>query len=513
MRRKSGKALLRSCMPASSARFSLFALFLLGLNIAGYAQQPTQPTRAMQSRLQRFMGGEPGAWTPEQLATMARLRDAAIADPFAYIELEHLTDTIGPRLSGSPQAQAAVEWVAAEMRALGATVTLEKTMVPHWVRGEETAALTAWPGATPGTEQKIIVTALGGSVATPPRGVTAPVVVVDNFAELKALPPGAVQGKILVLNHSFDKQLAAEGQGTMAYGQAVVYRGLAPTVGAAAGAVAVLVRSVGGADFRLPHTGATSYGEGAQKIPAGAITAEDADLLARLSKGGPVTLRLTLTPQTLPHVPSYNVIADWKGSEHPEQVVIVSGHLDSWDLGTGAIDDGAGIVVSMQAIHLLQKLGVHPKRTVRFIAWMDEESGSEGAATYAEEHAGQLGDHIAALESDLGCDHPIGITYAGSPQLEQYLRPVADALAPIGASVLSRGEDAGEDVAAIVTKGVPGFTPTQDSRFYFNYHHTAADTLDKVDAHHLAENAAVMAVTAYALADAGEAAPRQTAAK
>jgi len=488
---------------------SLFTLSILWVSTAVHAQQPAQPTRAMQSRLQRFMGGAPGAWTPEQLGIMGRLRDAAMADPYAYDELEHLTDSIGPRLSGSPQAQAAVEWVAGEMRGLGATVTLEKTMVPHWVRGEEAAALTAWPGAAPGTEQKVVVTALGGSAATPNNGITAPIVVVDSFAELKALPPDAARGKILVLNHSFDKQLAAEGQGGMAYGQSVIYRGLAPTVGAAAGAAAVLVRSVGGADFRLPHTGATSYPEGAKKIPAGAITAEDADLLARLSKRGPVTLKLMLTPQTLPHVPSYNVIADWKGSEHPEQVVIVSGHLDSWDLGTGAIDDGAGIAVSMQAIHLLQKLGVHPKRTVRFIAWMDEESGSEGAATYAEEHAAQLGDHTAALESDLGCDHPIGITYAGSPQLEEYLRPVADALAPIGASVLSRGEDAGEDIAAIVTKGVPGFTPTQDSRFYFNYHHTAADTLDKVNPHHLAENAAVMAVTAYALADAGEPAPRQ----
>ncbi len=241
------------------------------------------------------------------------------------------------------------------------------------------------------------------------------------------------------------------------------------------------------------------------------MTAEDADLLATLAKQGPVTMRLTLTPQTRPPIESYNVLADWKGSEHPEQVVIVSGHLDSWDLGTGAIDDGAGIVVSMQAIHLLQKLGIHPKRTVRFIAWMDEESGSEGAATYAQEHAGELANQIAAIESDLGCDHPYGITYTGPPQLYEYLRPIAEALAPIGASLLSPSEDTGEDIAAIVGKGVPGLAPTQDSRTYFNYHHTAADTFDKVDPHRLAENAAVMTVTAYALADAAEAAPRQAA--
>ena len=439
---------------------------------------------------------------------MDRLRDAALADPFAYAELQHLSDNIGPRLSGSPQAQAAVEWVAGEMRALGASVTLEKTMVPHWVRGQESAALTTWPGAAPGTEQKIVVTALGGSVATAREGLSAQVLVVDSFAALKALAPDAAKGKILLLNHPFDKELAAQGQGTTAYGQSVIYRALAPATGAAAGAAAVLVRSVGGADFRLPHTGATFYAEGTRAIAAGAIAAEDADLLATLTRQGPVTMRLTLTPQTLPHVPSYNVIADWPGSEHPEQVVIVSGHLDSWDLGTGAIDDGAGIAVSMQAVHLLAKLGVHPKRTVRFIAWMDEESGSEGAATYAREHAAQLGDHIAALESDLGCDHPTGITFAGSARLEQYLQPLVEVLAPTGATVLTRGEDAGEDIASIVTKGVPGLTPTQDSRFYFNYHHTAADTLDKVDPHHLAENAAVMAVTAYALADAVTPAPR-----
>ena len=467
----------------------------------------------MQSRIARFAGTGPGAWSPAQLKTMAQLRDEAISDPYAYTELAYLTNNIGPRLSGSPQAQAAVDWVAAQMRALGATVTLEKTMVPHWVRGEETAALTAWPGATAGTQQKIVVTALGGSVATPKEGLSAPVILVSNLAELQALPAGAAQGKILLLNHPFDKQLAAEGLGGAAYGQSVIYRGLAPMLGAQAGAAAVLVRSVGGADYRLPHTGHTSYPEGANKIPAGAIAAEDADLLAALTKQGPVTMRLTMTPQTLPLAPSYNVIADWKGSEHPEQVVIVSGHLDSWDLGTGAIDDGAGIVVSMQSLHLLSKLGVHPKRTVRFIAWMDEESGSEGAATYAQEQAGQIENHIAALESDLGCDHPVGITYAGSPALEDYLRPVAESLAPIGAALVSRGEEAGEDIAAIVAKGVPGLTPTQDSRFYFNYHHTAADTLDKVDPHHLAENAAVMAVTAFALADAEQPAPREKAAQ
>lgn len=439
---------------------------------------------------------------------MERLRDAALADAYALTELRHLTENIGPRLSGSPQAQAAVEYVAAEMRALGADVHLEKTTVPHWVRGTETGELVSWPGGASGTTQKIVLTALGSSIATPADGLIGEVLVADSFDAVHALPPGAAKGKILLLNERFDKQLAALGYGGEAYGQAVAYRAAAPTIAASLGASAVLVRSVGGADFRLPHTGMTYYSPGKAKVPAAAITAEDADLLANLTRQGPVRMRLTLTPQTLPAAESYNVLADWKGTEHPEQVVIVSGHLDSWDLATGAIDDGAGVAVSMEAIHLLQKLGIHPKRTVRFVAWMDEEQGSAGAQTYTKEHAAEIANHVGALESDLGAGHPGGIIYAGKPELEEWLQPMARVLAPIGAPVLTRQGDTGEDTSFLVEKGVPGFAPLQDSRFYFNYHHTAADTFDKVDPRELNENAAVMAVVAYALADANAPAPR-----
>ncbi|MGB6192774.1 MAG: M20/M25/M40 family metallo-hydrolase, partial [Terracidiphilus sp.] len=363
----------------------LSAIVLCALAAAPFcAGQSAPPANApaILDRLNAMLEAGKSAWTPEQLATMEKLRDAAMKDPYALNQLRHLTDNIGPRLSGSPQAQQAVEYVAGEMRALGAEVTLEKAMVPHWVRGAETAELTAWQGQTPGTTQKIVLTALGSSVATPPEGITAPVVVVDDWQQLKALPAGAVKGKILLFNQRFDKELAAEGNGLQAYGMGVVYRGAGPVAAASLGAVAVLVRSVGGAEFRLPHTGMTDYAPNVPKIPAAAVTAEDAELLKNLTGQGPGTMPLTLTPQTFPDAQSYNVIADWKGSEHPEQVVVVSGHLDSWDLGTGAIDDGAGVVVSMQAIHLLKELGIHPKRTVRFIAWMSEEEGSEGAAAY-----------------------------------------------------------------------------------------------------------------------------------
>ncbi len=459
-------------------------------------------------RMNQMLAGGKSAWTDEQIQTMERLRNAAMKSDYAYDELRHLTDNIGPRLSGSPQAQKAVDYVAGEMRALGAEVTLEKASVPHWVRGAETAELTSWSGQAAGTTQKIVLTALGGSVATPPEGLTAEILVVDNWSELHALPAGAVKGKILLFNHPFDKELAATGHGLAAYGNGVVYRAAGPIAGAALGAVAVLVRSVGGADFRLPHTGQTEYAPGTAKIPAAAVTAEDAEMLKVLAGEGPVTMHLTLTPQTLPDAESYNVIADWKGTEHPEQVVVVSGHLDSWDLGTGAIDDGAGVAVSMQAIQLMKELGIHPRRTVRVIAWMSEEEGSEGAAAYMKEHAAEMGNHVGAIESDLGADHPTGIYYAGKADLGRWLRPVAQVLDANGAGSLESAAETGEDIAGMTEKGVPSFAPVQDSRFYFNYHHTAADTFDKIDKRHLNENAAVMAVLAYALADSAETAAR-----
>lgn len=492
-------------MPPSLVAFSL--LVALGPTPNVQAQQPA-PSPNPRDRIAAMMNEAPGAWNAGEIARMVQLRDTALEDSYALTQLRHLTDNIGPRISGSPQAEQAVRYIAAEMKTLGAEVQLEKTSVPHWVRGLETGELVKWPGQAAETTQKIVLTALGGSVATAPDGLKAEVVVVNSFDEFKHLPQDSVKGKIVLFNESFDKGLAAQGNGGAAYGQAVLYRGAGPSVAAAARATAVLVRSVGGADYRLPHTGATFYSDGLEKIPAAAITAEDSDLLANLTKQGTVEMHLVLTPQTLPRTESYNVIADWKGTEHPEQVVIVSGHLDSWDLGTGAIDDGAGIAVSMQAIQLMKRLGIRPKRTVRFVAWMDEEQGSDGAQTYAQEHAGDLSNHIGALESDLGAGHPTGIVFSGKPELEQWLRPVARVLQSIGAATLQPSPEAGEDIDFITQKGVPGFAPNQDSRFYFNYHHTAADTFDKVNKRELNENAAVMTVLSYALAEASENAPR-----
>jgi hypothetical protein len=387
------------------------------------------------------------------------------------------------------------------LKAIGCEVQLEKVMVPHWVRGEETAALIEFPGRAQGTTQKIVLCALGESVATPPQGIEADVIVVRNFDELKSMPRDKVAGKIVLFNYPFDKQMAAEGRGGEAYGEAVVYRSNGPSAAARQGAVACLIRSVGGADYRLPHTGMTDYAQDAPKIPACAVTAEDADLIASLVPQGPMKMKLVLTPKTLPDIESANVIADIKGSAHPEQVVIVSGHLDSWDLGTGAIDDGAGVAVSMETANLIQKLRLKPKRTIRVIAWMNEENGEAGSKQYAKDHEKEIQNHFAAMETDGGAGHPIGINIKGKPEVKKMLAPVATILQESGAGNLHLVEHCGADIEPLEKAGVPSFSPIQDSRFYFNYHHTAADTLDKIVPKELAENSAVVAVAAYALAN------------
>ncbi|MEO8044342.1 MAG: M20/M25/M40 family metallo-hydrolase [Spartobacteria bacterium] len=450
----------------------------------------------------------PVLYSLQTLAELEKLQAAALTSDYAYRQVAHLSNNIGPRLSGSAQAQKAVEYVAAELKALGMEVRLEKVMVPHWVRGEETAALVQFPGQAPGTTQKVVLTALGGSVATPPEGLTAEVVVVRDFDELNSLGKEKISGKIVVFNHPFDKRMAAQGRGGEAYGEAVVYRTEAPSAAARLGAVAALIRSVGGASYRLPHTGMTKYADEAPKIPAAAVTEEDAEMIAALAPQGPLRIHLVLTPQNLPDAVSFNVVGDLKGSAYPDQVVIVSGHLDSWDLGTGAIDDGAGVAVAMQAAQLVRQLGLHPKRTIRVVAWMNEENGLQGGKTYAAEHAGEVANHFAAIETDGGANHPLGIYLAGKPALKPMLEPIAKVLRASGAGLLQMRDEVGADIDPLAKLGVPNFAPIQDSRFYFNYHHTAADTLDKIDPQELAENAAINAVLAYGLANLEQPLPR-----
>jgi carboxypeptidase Q len=436
---------------------------------------------------------------------LAAIRDAALADDYAYQQAAHLTDNIGPRPSGSPQAEAAVEYVAGQLRELGLETHLEEARVQRWMRGTDSAELTEYPAQVPGTTQKIVVTALGGNKPTPAEGITAEVVVARNFAELRELGREKVAGRIVAFNFPFDKQKVANGLAGEAYEEAVEYRAIGPKTAAEMGAVACVVRSVGGAEYRLPHTG-WSVPAG---IPAGAVTAEDADLLARLGAQGRVKMHLTLTSQNGPEVVSHNVVADLKGSEHPEQIVIVSGHLDSWDLGTGAIDDAAGVAVAMETAQLLQQLHLHPRRTIRVIAWMDEENGGRGHDAYALAHASEVGNVSAAIESDLGASHPLGFWARMHPSSLALLKPVQEALQPFGANVIQIVSfSPGSDIAPLAKEGVPTLGIMQDGRTYFNYHHTAADTLDKIVPQELRENAAAMAVMGYALANLPEPLPR-----
>lgn len=444
------------------------------------------------------------AAAPADAQTLARIRDAALTSDWAWRQLAELTDSVGPRLSGSPQLELAVERVAATMRQLGATVTLQPAKVPHWVRGEESAELVDFAGRGAGLVQRLHVTALGTSSATASAGLTARVVVVHDFDELQRRASD-IPGSIVVYAAHFNQHLADNGKTGAAYEQNGKFRFVGPSKAADLGAAAALVRSVGGANYRLPHTGQTIWKNGQTPIPAGALAAEDADLIERLAARGPVQMHLLLTPQTLPDADSHNVLADWPGRESPEDVVLVSGHLDSWDLGTGASDDGTGVMAAAGVIETLQRLGLHARRTIRFVAWTNEENGSRGSAAYFDEVKRQLSHQAAVIESDAGAGRPLGLEAAITPDSTARLQPLMDALATIGAGVLERRDtEVGADIAPLQIAGVPGFAPLVDTRHYFDIHHTAADTLDKISPRHFQTQVAELAMLAYYLAEMPE---------
>ena len=433
-------------------------------------------------------------------ATLNRIRDSAMQDNYAFERLADLTDLVGPRLSGSPGAAAAVEQVAEAMRKLGAKVTLQPVKVPHWVRGEEKGELVDYTGRPAGLSQRVVLTALGGSGATPAAGLTAPVLVVKDFAELKARA-AEVKGRIVLFNVPFDQEMADRGLAGPAYGHGAAYRFAGPKMAAEMGAAAVLVRSVGGADYRIAHTGASGLVDGA-RIPAAAVTAEDAMLMARLSARGSVKMHLTLTPQILPDADSYNVIADLPGSEKPDEVVIVSGHLDSWDLATGANDDGTGVAGAMGVLETLKKLKLQPRRTIRMIAWMNEENGTRGGKAYHAANKDKAEKHIAGIESDSGGGRPFGLITSVTQHNVGLLKPLQDALEPIGAQVIMRRDSAaGADLSLMEKEGVPMFEPLVDGHSYFHYHHTPADTLDKVEPVNLQRHVAVLTALSWYLAN------------
>ena len=451
----------------------------------------------------------PLLYSPKTISDLRAISRGALASDYAYRQTGYLSNNIGPRLSGSAQAERAVQYVADEMRKLGLDVRLQKLSVPHWVRGEERGELIEFTGMAAGTTQKVVLTALGGSIATPAEGMTAEIIVVRSFEELEALGRSKVEGKIVLFNNKFDAEMAASGFGIDAYRLAGPYRGIGAIAAARLGAVGVLVRSLGGSQNRLAHTGGMRYDQNVKRIPAAAVSNEDAETIAYLAGMGRVRIRLLLTPRTLPNATSYNVIADLKGSESPDEIVIVSGHLDSWDLGTGALDDACGVAVSMQVPYLLKQLKLRPKRTIRMIAYMNEENGLAGGTTYAAEERANIAKHFAAIESDLGASHPVGFLYTANREVESLLRPVSDILREHGSGIaqLEPG-GVGADIGPLTQGGVPSFAPFFDTRTYFNYHHTEADTFDKIDPKHLAETGSVMAVLAYGLANLEREIPR-----
>jgi len=450
----------------------------------------------------------PVLYSEKTVRELIQLQKAALDSDYAYRQTRYLTNNIGPRLTGSAQAQRAVEYVATEMRKAGLEVRLQKLSVPVWVRGQETGEVVEFPGMAPGTTQKIVLTALGGTIATPVNGLAAEIIVVNSFEELNSLGREKVAGKIVLFNYRFDRELQNSGFGGAAYGQAVQYRFGGAMAAAPLGAVGVLVRSAGGSQNRLVHTGSMGYRDGVPKIPGAAVSHEDADLLAHLASEGKTRVRFTLTPETRPNGVSYNVIGDLKGSEKPDEIVVVGGHLDSWDLGTGALDDATGVAASMHAAYIIKQLKLKPKRTIRVVAFMNEENGGAGGTGYFEEAKGAIEKQFAAIESDLGASHPIGINFAGKPEIQAFLAPIAQLLGKQGASQVQRLGGVGADIAPLTQAGVPSFAPWFNQQTYFNYHHTAADTFDKVDPKELGELGALMTVLAYGIANLEQPLPR-----
>ncbi len=427
-----------------------------------------------------------------------RLIEAALHDTTGYSRLATMTDRFGHRLSGSAALEQAIDWVIAQMRADGlANVRGESVMVPHWVRGDESATLVT-PRPTP-----LHMLGLGMSVGTPAVGITAPVLVVGSFDELTRRAAEA-KGKIVLFDHPFPTGVAPMA----GYEEAVAYRGGAPSAAAKVGAVAALIRSIESFSIQSPHTGSTRYDTAVARIPVAALSIEDAEMLHRMqSRGEKVVVTLHMNAQTLPDAPSRNVVAELRGSEKPDEIVVLGGHMDSWDVGEGAMDDAGCSVAAWEAVRLMQRLGLRPKRTVRVVLWTNEENGGRGGRGYRDAHAGELTKHSVAMECDNGVFRPNGFRFQGSDAGLAMAKDVAALLAPIGAARMERG-DGEADVGPILQRGVPGLALDVDDSRYFWYHHSWGDMMTVIDRADFARCVATMAVMAYGLANLDQMLPR-----
>ncbi len=431
-------------------------------------------------------GGGP-AWLAPYRETVTRLTRAATADDFAWQRLAELTDTYGSRLSGSENYARAAAWAVETMRKDGLEAHTEEVLVPRWERGFESAEIVDPP------RHAIVVAGLGGTVPTPAGGLEADVLVVETFEELRARAAEA-RGRIVLFNAPF-----------VNYTETVSYRTSGARAAALYGASAVLVRSVGPMGLRTVHTGTVNYVPDATAIPAAAISAEDANRIARLTaRGRRVRIRLVLENQPLPDVPSVNVVGELRGREHPEQVVLLGGHLDSWDAGTGASDDAVGCIVTWEALRLMRRLGLQPRRTVRVVLWANEENGLRGGVAYAAAHAAEAKDHVFALESDSGVFWPATLGFSGSNAARLQVRDIVSLLAPLGFGepIIGGG---GADIGPIAQAGnAPTMAYIGDAAKFFPIHHTPADTVDRIAPEDVSRAAAAIAALSWVIAEMPE---------
>jgi carboxypeptidase Q len=457
---------------SSATRASILATLAAAVPLLG-----ARPARAQQSAVAGY-------------ADVAnRIIAAALKDSAAYKRLSELTDGFGNRLSGSQSLEHAIDWIIAGMKKDGLqNVRGEPVMVPHWVRGEESAELVT-PRAV-----RLPMLGLGGSIATPADGITAEVLVVNSYDDLTAKAAQA-KGKIVLFDVPFTD-----------YGETVQYRTGGAVAAAKVGAVASLIRSVTPYSQKTPHTGNMSYEGGVTKIPHAAITLEDAMMLHRMQdRGQKIVVRLKMSARMLADAPSRNVMGEVTGRELPNEVVAIGGHIDSWDVGQGAMDDGGGVVAGWEAVRLIHDLGLRPRRTIRAVGWVNEENGGRGGVAYRDAHKSET--HVYAMESDNGVFRPSGFGFTGNDAAYAIAQQIGKLLEPIGAGLVTKG-GGGSDIGPIMQAGAPGGSPTVDGSRYFWYHHTDSDTIDKLDARDVALCTAVMAVVAYVIADLPDPLPR-----
>lgn len=432
------------------------------------------------------------AWLAPLRPDAERLIAVAMADDFAWRRLAELTDTFGARLAGSENLERAIAWAAAAMKADGLeNVRTERVMVPRWIRGEERAEIIDPP------RHDVEMLGLGGTVATPPGGLEAEVLVVNSFDDLRARQTDA-RGRIVLFDVPYTS-----------YSETVAYRTGGARTAAQYGAVAVLVRAVGPIGLRTAHTGSVNYAPGQTAIPAAAISVEDSNRIARLTAAGRrVRMRLVTSGRFEADVESANVVGEIRGRERPDEIVLLGGHIDSWDVGTGASDDGAGCIVTWEAARLMKQLGIRPRRTVRVVLWTNEENGLRGANAYAERYRSEAANHVFALESDSGVFAPAKLGFSGSVAARAMINQIATLLEPLGMSTITTG-GGGADIGPIAEAGnVPTMAYLGDDARYFVIHHTPADTIERITPEEMSKAAAAIAAVVYAVAEMPERLPR-----